>query len=157
MGHTHTSVQVHVIFATKNRRPTIAESFRPRLWEYMQGVARKEFGQALCIGGTENHVHSLIELRADVSLADAMRKWKTLSSRWVHGTFPESANFAWQRGYGAFSVSGPRKAAVIRYIEAQAEHHKQTPFEDEFVAFLQKYGVAYDPAYLWADAGKGGA
>jgi len=151
MGHTFASVHLHVIFSTKHRRPTIADSFRHRLWEYMHGLARKEFGKALCIGGTADHIHGLIEVRPDVSISDAMRKWKALSSRWAHKTFPESRDFAWQTGYGVFSISGPRKAAVIEYIEGQAEHHRRVSFEEEFVAFLRRYEVEYDPKYLWED------
>ena len=149
MGHTYSDVLVHVIFSTKGRRPAILEAFRSRLWEYMAGIAQREFGLALRIGGTENHVHGLIRLRTDASIAEAMRKWKSVSSGWLHKTFAEARDFAWQTGYGAFSVSGPRKASVVEYIRNQAEHHKRVTFEEEFVAFLKKYEIEYDPKYVW--------
>lgn len=149
MSHTFANVLVHVIFSTKNRAPMIRKPVQERLYEYLGGVARHEFGQALRIGGTENHVHGLLVLRTDIALSQAMSKWKSLSSGWVHTTFPEYGAFAWQGGYGAFSVSESNAATVVAYIDRQAEHHQTMSFEEEFAAFLERHGVKYDPAHLW--------
>jgi len=149
MGHTFSNLLVHTIFSTKDRLPTIRESFRQRLYEYMSGIARTEFGRALCIGGTPNHVHGLIVLATDVSVAEAVRKWKSLSSKWVHETFPGTRDFAWQSGYGAFSVSRSNVPKVAGYIERQAEHHTKVTFEEEFVAFLKRHGIEHDPRHVW--------
>jgi REP element-mobilizing transposase RayT len=149
VGHTFSNLLVHVIFGTKGRLPTIRESFRLRLYEYMSGIARTEFGRALCIGGTPNHAHGLIVLTTDVSVAEAVRKWKSISSKWVHETFPEDQDFAWQSGYGAFSVSRSNVHEVAGYIERQVEHHRKVTFEEEFVAFLNRHGIEYDPRYVW--------
>jgi putative transposase len=149
MGHTFSNLLVHTIFSTKDRLPTIRERFRPRLYEYMSGIARAEFGRALCIGGTPNHVHGLIVLATDVSVAEAVRKWKSLSSKWVHETFTDTRDFAWQSGYGAFSVSRSNVPKVAGYIERQDEHHKRVTFEEEFVAFLKRHGIEYDPRHVW--------
>ncbi len=78
-----------------------------------------------------------------------MRKWKTLSSKWVHETFPSERDFAWQEGYGAFTVSQSSVPKVAGYIEGQAAHHKKMTFEEEFIALLEKHGVAYDPQYVF--------
>ena len=149
MGHTFTQLHVHVIFSTKGRRPTIGASFRDRLYEYMAGVARHEFGHAIRIGGTENHVHGLLSWRTSVSVADGMKKWKSLSSGWAHKTFPDSADFGWQTGYGAFSVSHSALDRVARYIENQEAHHRTQSFEEEFIAFLERHQVDYDPQRIW--------
>ena len=149
MGHTYSNILIHVIFSTKNREPSIGEAIRPRLYEYMAGIARKEIGRALKIGGTEDHVHVLLSLLTDVSLAEAICKLKSLSSGWVHKTFADKATFAWQRGYGAFSVSQSNKADVIKYIERQESHHKRAAFKDEYTAFLDRHGIEYDPKYVW--------
>jgi REP element-mobilizing transposase RayT len=90
VGHTYTNLLFHVVFSTKDRRPLIHDSFRC----------------ALAVGGTNNHVHGLLVLPADIAVADAMRKWKSVSSKWAHETFPTEADFAWQEGYAAFSVAG---------------------------------------------------
>lgn len=149
MGHSFSSNLYHVIFAAKGRRPLIKPEFQSRLCEYMGGVAREEFGRALAIGGTENHIHGLIVVRPDVAIAQALRKWKSLSSGWVHQTFTGSQDFGWQAGYGSFSVSESSKAAVAAYIARQQEHHKVMSFEEEFVKFLERHQVPYDPRYLW--------
>lgn len=149
MGHTYANILLHVIFSTKDRQPTIAPSFRQRLYEYMAGIAREEFGRALTIGGTENHVHGLLSIGTSISVGEVMSKWKSLSSGWLHKTFPGAARFAWQAGYGAFSVSHSNVDRVRRYIEGQGEHHRRRPFEEEFIAFLRRHGVEYDPEHVW--------
>jgi len=78
-----------------------------------------------------------------------MRGWKALSSKWVHETFPDEADFGWQEGYAAFSVSQSNVPQVAAYIEKQAEHHKKITFEDEFLALLKCHGIAYNPRYVW--------
>ena len=149
MGHTYSNLVFHVVFSAKERRPLIHDSFRPRLFEYLSGLARNEFRGTLAVGSTENHVHGLLVLAPDTPVADAMRGWKALSSKWVHETFPDEADFGWQEGYGAFSVSQSNVPQVADYIEKQAEHHKKITFEDEFLALLKRHGIAYDPRYVW--------
>jgi REP element-mobilizing transposase RayT len=149
VGHTYANLVFHAIFSTKERRPLIHDSFRPHLHEYMGGLARAEFRGALTIGGTDNHVHGLIVLPPNLSVSDALRKWKGLSSKWVHETFPHEADFGWQEGYGAFSVSQSNVPEVAAYIRGQPEHHKKMTFEEEFVVLLNRHGIQYDPRYVW--------
>ena len=149
MGHTYANILLHVVFSTKERRPLIADSFRDRLYEYMSALAKGEFGQALAIGGTREHIHALLALHPTVSLAHAMSRWKSLSSGWVHKTFPEAPHFGWQAGYGAFSVSQSNVARVIAYIEHQPEHHRRLTFEEEFLALLRRHGIEHDPREVW--------
>ena len=149
MGHTYTNLLFHVVFSTKERRAQIDDALRARLVPYLAGIAREEFGRALTIGGTENHLHALLSLRAEVSVAEALRKWKSLASGWVHRTFPDRRDFAWQVGYGAFAVSASNAARVTAYINGQAAHHRKVTFEEEFLALLKKHGVEYDPRHVW--------
>jgi len=149
MGHTYANVLLHVVFSTKDRVPAIHDAFRVRLYEYMAGVARNEFGRALSIGGTADHVHGLLSVGTDMAIGDIMSKWKSLSSGWLHKTIPEARDFAWQTGYGAFSVSQSNAGAVSQYIEEQAEHHKKRTFEEEFAALLKRHGIDYDAAHMW--------
>lgn len=58
-------------------------------------------------------------------------------------------NFAWQEGYAAFTVGVSGQANTIRYINSQQEHHRKRSFEEEFVAFLTKHKIDYDPKYVW--------
>jgi REP element-mobilizing transposase RayT len=148
VGHTYSNLLVHVIFSTKRRAAVIRPEIRPRLHEYLVGIARHEFGRAIEIGGTDDHLHGLIALRTDVPVADAMRKWKSLSSGWLHRTFPQYGEFGWQDGYAAFSVSESAVNAVRAYIVRQEEHHRRMSFDQELRAFLDRHGVEYDPSHL---------
>jgi REP element-mobilizing transposase RayT len=151
MSHTYANLLFHVVFSTKGRRPTIRPEFEERLWQYMSGLAQGEFGVARKVGGTEDHIHGLISLRTDISVAIALQKWKSLSSGWVHKQFPQETLFGWQRGYGAFSVSESNAEAVIRYIENQKAHHQQMTFEEEFAELLKRHGIERDPRDAWGD------
>ena len=141
LSHTYTSNLVHCVFSTKARRDLIPAGLQDKLWAYLIGIARNLKIATLAVGGTANHLHLLIGLPAKMTLADAVGKLKANSSRWMgeHGI-----EFAWQKGYGAFSVSPSMVGTVQSYVRNQAEHHKKRNFEEEFLALLRKSGVAFD-------------
>ena len=147
MAHTAGNVVLHLIFSTKGRRPLIHTAFRPDLFAYLGGIVREMKGVALIVNGTADHVHMLLRIRPAQSPAEVTRVVKANSSRWVR----EKGNkdFAWQTGYGAFSVSESRVAAVSKYIATQEEHHRKRSFQEEYVAFLKKNKIAYDERYIW--------
>ena len=141
VGHTYSSTLFHVVFSTKERRPAIKEP--AKLWAYIAGTARNLNYEPLAIGGTENHLHTLLRLPAHVPVAEAAQKLKSNSSRWLR---EENSWFGWQEGYGAFSVSPSRIDVVRRYIQNQPEHHRRRSFEEEFLALLAKSGVTFNKA-----------
>ena len=147
MPSTHISLLYHLIFATKNREPLIAEEWRSRLHEYLGGMVRGLGGISQGVGGVADHVHLLVGLKATHRLADFMRELKSDSSKWVRHSFPH-IRFAWQEGYAAFSVSSSAAHSVREYIAKQAEHHRHRTFREELVEFLRKCGVKYDERYL---------
>ncbi|MGD8452089.1 MAG: IS200/IS605 family transposase [Phycisphaerae bacterium] len=149
MAHSHTSLLYHIVFATKERRPWIEPAMADRLHAYLGGGVRAEGGTAIIINGTADHVHLLARLRQDKALSDIVRGLKALSSKWVHDTFPAHRRFAWQAGYGAFTVSESQTQRVRTYIEKQDAHHHRTTFDEEFAALLKAHGIAYDPKHLW--------
>ena len=149
MGHTYANILIHVVFSTKRRASLIRRGFRDRLFGYMGALARDEIGDAIAIGGTDNHVHGLLSFPTTLCVADGMRKWKTLSARWTRKTISGAFDFAWQTGYSAFSVSPRSTDGLVRYIEHQAEHHKGQTFEEELIGILESHGVDYDPDHLW--------
>lgn len=148
MAHTFSQILLHLVFSTSGRRNLIVEDLRPRLYEYMAGVARGEFGSSYRLGGTANHVHALIGLRPSVAVAEAVGKFKSLATGWIHRTIPAADTFAWQGGYAAFSVSPSRSAEVIAYIDNQAAHHHGRTFEEEYRALLDAHGIDYDAAHF---------
>lgn len=149
MSSTFASVYYHVIFSTKDRYPHITDGIAPRLHGYIGGILRGEKAIPIAIGGTADHVHVLFAMRTEPSLATMMRRIKSNSSKWAHETFPEKSKFAWQNGYGVFTVSASNVDDVKAYIASQAEHHRKRTFQEEFVAFLRKHGVEYDERYIW--------
>lgn len=149
MAQTLTNLLVHVIFSTKERRPLLKEEIRPRLFAYMGGIVRDLGGTALSINGTDDHLHLLISMPATASIAEIMRVVKSKSSGWIHEKFPGEESFAWQAGYGAFSVSQSNVESVREYIAGQEEHHRKVSFQDELLSFLRKQGIEYDERYIW--------
>ena len=147
MPSTHTHLLYHLIFATKNRQPLIADSWRARLHEYLGGTVAGLNGIPQGVGGVADHVHLLVGLKPTHCLSDCMRELKKSSSIWVRETIGVAA-FAWQEGYAAFTVSASARDSVRDYIGRQEEHHRRKTFREELVEFLQKSGVAYDERYL---------
>ena len=148
MPSTHLSLHFHVVFSAKDRHPFFDEAWRPRLHEYLGGLVRTAEGVAEAVGGTADHVHLLLGLKATHTLAAIVQDIKQTSSRWIHETIGVK-NFAWQAGYGAFTVSPASREAVRSYIARQAEHHRAKTFQEEYLEFLKKSGVEYDERYLW--------
>ena len=148
MSSTHLSLHVHVIFGTKHQRPLIAADWRERFHAYLGGAARTLEVVPEAVGGVADHVHLLLGVRATHTLADVVRDIKRTSSSWVHETIGDR-EFQWQDGYGAFTVSASQLEIVRRYIAGQEEHHRKKSFQEEYVEFLQRSGVEYDPQYLW--------
>ncbi|HEV7797451.1 MAG TPA: IS200/IS605 family transposase [Pyrinomonadaceae bacterium] len=149
MPHSYVSNLIHYVFSTKERCPFIDQALESRLWPYTGGIARENGMIALAIGGTSDHLHTLISLPATMSVAKAVQLLKGGSSKWVHDSTPDYQKFSWQEGYGAFSVSASQKDKTIAYIRGQKEHHRRRTFQEEFLEFLNKHGVDYDPHYVF--------
>ena len=147
MPHTYTSLLIHAVFATANRRPLLKLDRRERLHAYLGGIARELNAPPIAIGGIDDHVHILVELPATMSVAEMMCIIKGNSSKWLNETF--SGRFDWQRGYGAFSVSRHAREKVAAYIRNQESHHRARSFEEEYRLLLERNGISYDERFLW--------
>ena len=142
MAHSYISSLFQIVFSTKQRAHLIPPDHQSRLWNYLAGIARNHGMQMLAVGGTGNHVHMLVVLPSDMALSDAVRTLKANSSRWMREA---DRLFAWQQGYGAFSVSPSQLDRVKQYIANQAAHHRTHSFEQEFLAMLQAANMHVDP------------
>ena len=149
MANTFTSLHYHVIFSTKHREPWITYDLEERVWKFLGGIARENGMKALLIGGMLDHVHLALALPPTQSVSKALQLLKGGSSKWIKDAFPRMHGFAWQDGYGAFSVSKSNLSEVMAYIQNQREHHRVKTFQEEFLAFLVRQGVEYDERYLW--------
>ena len=142
-------VLVHVVFSTKDRAPVLDVDVRPQLHAYLATVARNVDCECYRVGGVADHVHLAIRLSRTLTVANLVGELKTSSSKWLKTLSPTLASFAWQRGYGAFSVGSSNLEALRGYIDGQEKHHQTRTFQDEFRAFLTKYGMEFDERYVW--------
>ena len=148
MSHSFTFLLYHLVFATKLRRPWLDLEIQPRLYAYMAEWIRQLQGIPLAINGMPEHVHVLARLSQNTALEDVLRGLKAHSSRWLHQTFPALDAFAWQTGYGAFTVSRSQEGRVRGYIDNQKEHHRNRTYLDEFRTLLQAHGLEISPDEL---------
>lgn len=139
----------HIVFSTKDRAPLLDATVRPALHAYLSTVARGVDCECFRVGGVADHVHLAVRLSRTITMAQLIEELKTSSSKWLKTQSPTLAAFAWQRGYGAFSVGPSDHNALLHYIDTQEEHHKTRTFQDEYRAFLNKYGIEYDERYVW--------
>ena len=96
-----------------------------------------------------DHIHLYASLPSTLSLADFVNAVKANSSRWIHQNYRNARGFAWQEGYGAFSVSKSDEKRVIAYVRNQEKHHQKRTFQEEFVTLLDRHEIEYDVRYLW--------
>jgi len=148
MAGKHLSLLVHFIWSTAQREPWIGNDWRQPLYAYVGGVIRNKNGKLLAAGGMHDHIHLYASLPSTISIADFVNAIKSNSSRWIHETFPNRRVFAWQEGYGAFSVNKSQERNVVSYIKTQEQHHKKRSFKEEYLEFLDRYRIEYDERYL---------
>ena len=147
MPQSLANILIHVIWSTKERRPLIADGVRAKLHGYMAGILKNIESPALIINSVSDHVHILCQLSKNLAACKLVEEVKKSSSKWMkeQGVM----EFAWQNGYGVFSVSQSNAEAVREYIEGQAEHHKKRDFMTEFREFCKRYNVVIDERYVW--------
>lgn len=149
MANTFSQIYFHIVFSTKNRVDWINPEIEQRVWAYIGGIARKHNMTAIQVGGIDNHIHALIGSPTTFAPSQVAKYLKGDSSRWIHNEFQAMRDFAWQDGYGVFSVSRSEISRVVHYIKTQREHHKKQTFEDEFITLLKLHGIEYDERFLF--------
>jgi putative transposase len=149
MAQSLARIYIHLIFSTKNRERFITDDVRSPLHAYLATVLENLHCPAILINSVEDHTHILFELHRTITISQAVEDVKTASSKWIKTQGPKGTAFAWQKGYGAFSVSASNLPAVRDYIADQQEHHRVKTFQEEYRAFLEKHGVAYDERWVW--------
>jgi putative transposase len=147
MADTYLSLRVHLVWATKNRRPWLDPEWRPRLYACAAAVITRRGGQLLCAGAVRDHIHLYLEPPSTMALADLVAGIKTATSKWIHDSFAHRRDFRWQHGYGAFSVTPYEDSYIRNYIRNQEVHHRENRFEHEYRGMLERHGITYDPAH----------
>ena len=148
MSDSYHAIFMHYVWSTHHRVASLSPRIRERLFPYMGGIARNLDCSLIAAGGVDDHVHLLVKLHPSRATAEVARIIKCNSSGWIHDTFADQSDFAWQGGYAAFSVSKSATVVVERYIINQEQHHARRSFIDELKHFLTKHGVDFRPEHL---------
>ena len=150
MPQSLAKILLHVVFSTKERRPLLRDrAFREEMHRYLGGILNGLDCPSIIVGGVEDHVHLLCALARTCAPADMVKEVKRGSSLWIKTRAAGFADFAWQSGYGVFSIGHSQIEEVRRYIAEQEQHHHKLTFQDEFRRLLQRYEVMFDEAYVW--------
>jgi REP element-mobilizing transposase RayT len=149
MAGTFSRLLYHLVFSTKHRTRFIDPNVRTNLYPYMEGIVRNKGGWLLALGGMPDHVHLLIRLKPDMPVSDLVRDVKSNSSGWIHEEKGLPADFAWQTGYAAFTVSESQEGVVRTYIQNQEKHHRRATFEEELLKMLRKHRIEFDPDHVF--------
>ena len=149
MAQSLSKVILHIIFSTKNREPWLDANMRPRTHAYLATICRDAGGEFVNVGGVADHIHIVTTLPRTLSQAQLLEQIKKTSSKWIKTLDTRYRVFAWQRGYGAFSVSPSQFDAVVAYVNEQQEHHRRRTFQEEYRELLRKYKIDFDERYVW--------
>jgi len=149
MSQSLANIIVHLVFSTKERRPLLREVERGKLHAYITGILRNHDSPLIQINSVSDHVHILSAQSKNHAPAKIVEQVKSSSSGWIKTQNPWYADFAWQTGYGEFSVSCTHVETVREYIRRQAGHHVQEDFQTEYRRFCEKNGKPLDERYAW--------
>jgi REP element-mobilizing transposase RayT len=151
MPQSLAKVVVHIVYATKHRRPWLADAqLRSELYAYNATVLKNDVDcPALLINGVEDHIHILCLLSRKFAIMDVVKHSKTETTKWLKKHEPACSDFEWQAGYGIFSVSQSNVDQVNTYIANQHEHHKRKSFQDEFREICKRHEIEIDERYVW--------
>lgn len=149
MANTYTQLYIHLVFAVKGRQNLISEIHREELEKYICGIISNKKSKPLAIYCNPDHTHILMGIHPSVSVSDISRDIKANSSKFINEKKWIKGKFNWQDGFGAFSYAKSQLDTVVKYILNQPIHHKKKTFKEEYIEFLEKYAVDYDPKYLF--------
>ena len=151
MPQSLAQIYVHIVFSTKNRKPWLCGgSLGDELYAYMATILRDNVDSpALIINGVEDHIHALVRLSRRFPVMKVVQEGKTETSKWLKRRCSAGDDFAWQAGYGAFSVSASLVEEVTKYIRNQQQHHRRMSFQDEFRELCRRHGLELDEQYAW--------
>lgn len=152
MSQSLSKLFVHIIFHIKNHQIRIKNEDKNDLYAYIGSIIKDNQSIPILINGVEDHIHIFCVMSKNIALAKLVEEIKRHSSRWIKTKVSNYNNFAWQGGYGGFSVSPSLQEKTKQYIQNQEEHHRIISFEEEYLMFLKEYGIDYDERYLWSDS-----
>jgi REP element-mobilizing transposase RayT len=150
MSQSLAKILVHTVFSTKDRAPFLRDrELREQLHQYIGGILGKLDCQPIIVGGVDDHVHILCSLSRTQEPSAMVKEVKRGSSVWLKSGGPQLRDFAWQSGYGIFSIGVSQIESVRNYIADQEKHHKKVSFQEEYRLFLRKHEIPFDERHVW--------
>lgn len=146
---TYSQIYIQAVMAVKGRNSLISSSWEEELYKYITGIITKKEQKLIAINGMPDHIHILIGMKPTCCLSDLVREVKKASNALINEKRLTRSKFEWQEGYGAFSYSHSALDQVIAYIQNQKEHHRKKSFREEYLDFLEKFEIEFNPSYLF--------
>jgi len=146
---TFSQIYIQLVFAVSGRQSLIEEAWEEELYKYITGIISNKGQKLLAINGMPDHIHILIGMKPSCQLSNLVMEIKKASNKYINEKKFTKYTFSWQVGYGAFSYSHSNFGNVINYIKRQKEHHKKQTFLEEYEAFLQKFEIEFQSAYVF--------
>ena len=149
MADTYTQLYIHIIFAVKGRQSLIPKQHKDELHRYITGIIDGKNQTVIQINSMPDHIHILVGITPDIAISDLVRDIKANSSKFINKQRWIAGRFEWQTGFAAFSYAHSQLDIVARYIKNQEEHHSRQTFREEYLAFLKRFNVSYNPKYVF--------
>lgn len=149
MAGTFSQIYIQVVFAVKGRENLLHKTWRDDVFKYMSGIIKGKNQKPIIINGVADHVHLFIGIKPSIAISDLVRDIKNNSTNFINNQKYEYGKFSWQEGFGVFSYSDSQINSVYHYILNQEEHHKKQTFKQEYLAFIEKFGIEYNEKYLF--------
>lgn len=149
MANTYTQIYLQLVFGVKWRQCLIHDKFREELHKYITGVVENRKQKLIAINSMPDHIHILVGFGTTITISDLVHDIKIASTNFINDQRLVPGKFSWQNGYGAFSYSRSHLDRIVKYILNQQKHHKTKTFKEEYIEFLEKYDIVYNPKYLF--------
>ena len=149
MVDTYTQLYIHIIFAVKGRQSLIPKPHKEELHKYITGIIDNKQQTAIQINSMPDHIHILVGITPNIAISDLVRDIKANSSKFINKKRWGMGRFEWQTGFAAFSYAHSQLDVVARYIKNQEKHHSRQTFREEYLAFLERFNVIYNPKYVF--------
>ena len=153
MANTYTQLYIHIIFAVKGRESLIPKQHKEALHQYITRIITHKKQTVIQINSMPDHLHILVGITPDVAISDLVRDIKASSSKWINKKRWVLGRFEWQAGFAAFSYAHSQLDAVVQYIKVQEAHHSHRTFREEYLEFLERFDVPYNPKYIFDTEG----
>ena len=134
---------------SKVGNPSFPNSSKEALHQYVTRIITHKKQTVIRINSMPDHLHILVGITPDVAISDLVRDIKANSSKWINEKRWVVGRFEWQTGFAAFSYAHSQLDVVVRYIKNQEAHHSHQTFREEYLAFLKRFDVPYNPKYVF--------